>query len=151
MRLLGLLAVWLVGAAICVGEEPPGPPKPGLEDDLKTLEGAWVRVNKGADGKTETTLRLTFSKERLGLMVQRNSLVPGELLTRSAGGGANLAMKEGEKQRMIVLTREKKVSEVKYKIAGDKLTLEGKSHAILVFGQVDLTGEWQREKKAGKP
>jgi hypothetical protein len=142
------ITLLLLGGALLVGSLPnPVPSQPAkgpspLEKDLRMLQGTW-RPHR-TEEKLPSVFALTIHKS--GLVISYGEPGGGGMTMTVNLGGPFELKQDGKKRRIIPGKKATGVSEITYRVEGDRLTIE--EGACGAGGaKISLKGEWKRGRE----
>ena len=132
----------LLGGALLVGSlanagplQPAKAPAP-LDKDLQMLQGKWDPHKTKA--KLPPVFELTIHKSEL--VISYGEPGGGGMMNIVNLGGPFELKQDGKKRRLIPGKKATGVSEITYRLDGDRLIIE----AGTCSGKISLNGEWRR-------
>lgn len=152
--IFGAIALLVLVLTVCAGDQTDSKVKE-FAKDIEQLSGSWNSPKtEFGPGITGTyILKLEFKKDSTVGQATVLSFVSKNGVAVKPGPSWTVELKEKDKKRFIVLTetREGKtveLAEIAYEVNGDKVKLT--SSKTLQFEkdgrQIDMSGEWERNK-----
>jgi hypothetical protein len=147
MRLPLLLLAGALSADAAPAPAPVPPPRAkkddSLEKDLKLLQGRWRPLNTA--GKLPDRFQIEFHKSELVISYARDG---GGFMVQVVTITAPFELKQvGNKRRLSPSKKGTGVSEITYRVEGDRLIIEGGTCGA----KIALQGEWKRAPEGEAP
>jgi hypothetical protein len=142
------ITLLLLSGALVVGSLPnPSPSQPAkgpssLEKDLRTLQGKWYPLK--TEEKLSSVFELTIHKS--GLVISYGEPGGGGMTKIVNLGGPFELKQDGNKRRIIPNKKAIGVSEITYRVEGDRLTIE-EGTCGAGGDKISLKGEWKRTRE----